>query len=1423
MNNLAKRSLALILALVLCLSLLPVTVVPVSAASYIYNWGTRGEVATSLSAYAQAFYTGNNTYDALSALAGGTSKDNAPTSILYKALQSLMVNAHSHETSYDETKDLFMYTDCQNGGGKISTFYSGTEVGPEWISGGKVWNREHTWPDSKGDASGNGENDIMMLRPANASLNSSRGNTAYGESTGYYDPNSVSGGKYNLHGDVARIMLYVYVRWGNTGSMWGSSGVIESLDVLIDWMEEDPVDTWEMGRNDSVQSITGTRNVFVDYPELAFQLFGEEVPADMTTPSSNTAPHTHTYVNGVCSGCGAAETVMDKAPATKTYEKATSIAVGDTVVLVCGDKNMELSAISTTSTKYGIGVAYSGVPAGKMPLSVVEGESAGTVAFKTEDGKYLYWTSGNSLNVNATLNANTSWKVTFDASGNAVIQNAKDSSRVVKWNSSSPRFACYTSGQTAVQLYKFGAGSTEEPDQPVCEHTNTKSTTVDATCTKEGSTIVTCVDCNETVETIVIAVLGHNYVDGVCAVCGVDDPYAGNDVLAAFTFKNGTNSTWTDGDAMADATATYTDSGYTLSFTDYSKVYAGGWDPYNKGFIKFGTSSVVGTLTFTVPDDVTSVELHLAKYKANTTKYSINDGDAVALTKSANNGEYDVVTVDTTENKTITLSTASGGVRMVMYAVIYKGAATTCAHTNTTVEGAVEATCTTDGHSGKTVCNDCGATVNEGEVIVAPGHNYVDGTCSACGEAEPTEPEVPVVPAEPTFVTSIASGTAYKLGLFSTSMNATYYFTGAMSSYYGATETAYEAGIDVFVEETDGGYYLYFIDAGSTKQYINLVVSGTHKNFTFNTTEISLYTWDAEKNALCTTVGDEVCYIGTYGSYVTMSVLQASKLKDTDYIARLYTLGGSSEPDAPVCEHTNTNVVDAADATCTAKGHTGKTVCDDCGATVNAGSVIDYLPHAYENGACAACGVKAPETAVTTKQAYKFGMIQYNVSPTKLYYLTGAMDGYYMATTSVADEAVDVYVEETESGYYLYTYINSVKHYINMVISNGHVNGAFEATASTVYTFDAEKNTLVATVNDGLYWFGTRNDKEFTTVGPVLVEYNGFYCQLYKFVEGNPNEPTCQHTNTTVVGAVEATCTAEGHTGATVCVDCGVTVNAGEVIGELDHNYVEGVCSACGETDPNYGSDEPKDPAVLATFTFQNGTNSTWTDGSAMSESTATYTDSGYTLSFTDYSKVYAGGWDPHNNGFIKFGTSSVVGTLTFTVPDDVTSVELHLAMYKDKTSKYSINGGDAVALTKSANNGEYDVVTVDTTENKTITLSTVSGGVRMVMRSVIYKGAATTCEEHSFVEGVCSVCGHKLGDIDGNETLTHEDAVYLLLYTMFPENYPLNGAYVNVDGDQDVDQDDAVYLLLNVLFGDDFYPLQIIAVLPENEEEAEG
>lgn len=249
-----------------------------TAGGYTVNWGARGEDCVFLSSRAVSFYTGNYTYATLSKNKGGSSQSNAPSSALYSALQSMMKAKHKTQTSYGATRDMYKYTDCvSNNYSQISSFYSGKTLSGTWDSG-KTWNREHTWPNSKG-LGGNDENDIMMLRPTSVKENSSRGNTAYGQSGSYYDPGE------SVRGDCARIVLYVYVRWGNTSNMWGTSGVMENLNVLLKWMEEDPVDTWEMGRNDSVQSITGTRNVFVDYPEYAWLLFGKAIPENMSTPS----------------------------------------------------------------------------------------------------------------------------------------------------------------------------------------------------------------------------------------------------------------------------------------------------------------------------------------------------------------------------------------------------------------------------------------------------------------------------------------------------------------------------------------------------------------------------------------------------------------------------------------------------------------------------------------------------------------------------------------------------------------------------------------------------------------------------------------------------------------------------------------------------------------------------------------------------------------------------------------------------------------------------------------------------------------------------------------------------------------------------------------------------------------------------------
>ncbi|MBQ9162659.1 MAG: hypothetical protein IJX74_05220 [Clostridia bacterium] len=67
---------------------------------------------------------------------------------------------------------------------------------------------------------------------------------------------------------------------------------------------------------------------------------------------------------------------------------------------------------------------------------------------------------------------------------------------------------------------------------PATGHQNTTETTVDASCTTDGSITVTCDDCGATISTTVIPA-GHNYVDNVCTGCGEKLPdYSGRYYIA---------------------------------------------------------------------------------------------------------------------------------------------------------------------------------------------------------------------------------------------------------------------------------------------------------------------------------------------------------------------------------------------------------------------------------------------------------------------------------------------------------------------------------------------------------------------------------------------------------------------------------------------------------------------------------------------------------------------------------------------------------------------------------------------------------------------------------------------------------------------------------------------------------------------------
>ena len=125
--------------------------------------------------------------------------------------------------------------------------------------------------------------------------------------------------------------------------------------------------------------------------------------------------------------------------------------------------------ISTTSTKYGLYDAVT-VVNNKVESSASVDDYAVTVAkvgdnysIKTKNNGFLVWTSGNSLNTTANQDSDNSlWSLAY-SNGNVSVSNVKTNTRTLRYNSSSgqERFACYESGQNAVQLYKYTDGKTD--------------------------------------------------------------------------------------------------------------------------------------------------------------------------------------------------------------------------------------------------------------------------------------------------------------------------------------------------------------------------------------------------------------------------------------------------------------------------------------------------------------------------------------------------------------------------------------------------------------------------------------------------------------------------------------------------------------------------------------------------------------------------------------------------------------------------------------------------------------------------------------------------------------------------------------------------------------------------------------------------
>ena len=200
--------------------------------------------------------------------------------LLYQELADLSAEQHVNRLEYYMRHDYLYDADADLTNPELVVLMYTGERRP-WqeyqqgdLSEGETFNTEHIFPQSK-LASEEAKNDMHHMRVADVVINETRLN--YPFTTGSGAAKLVNGNSWypgdEWKGDVARMVMYVHVRYGEPFSDVGT------LNMFLQWNAEDPVSAFELQRQEIIEGAQGNRNPFIDNPYLA-TLIWQGTPAE---------------------------------------------------------------------------------------------------------------------------------------------------------------------------------------------------------------------------------------------------------------------------------------------------------------------------------------------------------------------------------------------------------------------------------------------------------------------------------------------------------------------------------------------------------------------------------------------------------------------------------------------------------------------------------------------------------------------------------------------------------------------------------------------------------------------------------------------------------------------------------------------------------------------------------------------------------------------------------------------------------------------------------------------------------------------------------------------------------------------------------------------------------------------------------------
>ncbi|MGN0281325.1 MAG: endonuclease [Prevotella sp.] len=414
---------------------------------------------------------------------------------LYEIIKSPSVQA------YSQLFECYKSTDLRPDG-KIWDMYSNTtnfdpdnDHSGNYSAEGDMFNREHSFPKSWFSDASPMNSDLFHVIPTDGYVNNRRGNYPFGETKGetymsnggfskvgtstisgytgtVFEPND------EYKGDFARIYFYMVTCYEDKVASWNCDILAKNtypayvqwaIDMLLRWAKDDPVSQKEIDRNNAVYKIQGNRNPYVDYPGLEQYVWGSKTDVafsyddyDSTvTPDPDPEPDP--------------EPTPDPEPVDgkQNYVKVTGndgLQIGAHYLLVYESDAEGKALADMISSGKAFNYASVAIDNGKITTNVnsdglpheltLGGEAGSYTIYDTKLNAYLSLpSSDNALKTAETATgANEEWTISI-SDGYAEIRNNGHATRTIRYNAGYPRFACYTSGQEPVSLYKLNVSS----------------------------------------------------------------------------------------------------------------------------------------------------------------------------------------------------------------------------------------------------------------------------------------------------------------------------------------------------------------------------------------------------------------------------------------------------------------------------------------------------------------------------------------------------------------------------------------------------------------------------------------------------------------------------------------------------------------------------------------------------------------------------------------------------------------------------------------------------------------------------------------------------------------------------------------------------------------------------------------------------